>query len=209
MLGNNNGMFIGICGMIGAGKSTLAEKLGKIMNMTVFYEEVTNNDYLTDFYNDMKGNSFLLQIHLLNNRLKQLEKIKSCENGRIQDRTIYEDLIFAEILHDNKNMDDKSYATYQALFSTLRKDMLRPNLIIFIDVSAETSLERIKERNREIEKGITIEYLKGLYDKYQKFIIEVSQISPVIKIDWNEIGNEEETAKYIQFKYNQIHSIHT
>ncbi len=68
-------LFIGICGLIGAGKTTLAESLAKEMGLPVYYEPVTDNIYLEDFYGDMKKYAFPLQIYLLNKRFKQQQQI--------------------------------------------------------------------------------------------------------------------------------------
>ena len=70
-----SGVFIGISGLIGAGKTTLAEALAKELNLPVFYEPVTNNEYLKDFYTDMKRYAFPMQIYLLNKRFKQQQQI--------------------------------------------------------------------------------------------------------------------------------------
>jgi deoxyadenosine kinase len=204
-------MFISVCGMIGAGKSCLATKLGKIMNLPVFYEEVIeiDNHYLEDFYKDMKSNAFSLQIQLLHSRMEQLKKIRNEKNGCIQDRTIYEDTIFVSLLHDEGYIDDKSYNAYKDLFSTLTEYMVRPTIIIFIDVLPHISLERILNRNREMEGKITLEYLTKLYNKYQQFIKDISRISPVIKVDWNTFGNEDKMVEKIKLKYDEIQRIHT
>ena len=67
--------FIGISGIIGAGKTTLATELGKLMNLPVYYEPVVGNEYLSDFYRDMKRYSFSFQIYLLNERFRQHQQV--------------------------------------------------------------------------------------------------------------------------------------
>ncbi len=85
--------FIGISGLIGAGKTTLATELGKIMNLPVYFEPVIENEYLEDFYRDPKRYSFSLQIYLLNTRFRQHQQILWNGKGGIQDRTLYEVLL--------------------------------------------------------------------------------------------------------------------
>ena len=90
-------LFIGISGIIGAGKSTLATNLAKKMDLPVYFEPVVDNEYLTDFYGDMKKFSFPLQVYLLNRRFQQHQQIIWQGKGGVQDRTIYEDSVFAKV----------------------------------------------------------------------------------------------------------------
>ena len=80
--------FIGISGLIGAGKTTLAKELGKVMNLPVYYEPIIENEYLEDFYKDMKRYSFSFQIYLLNCRFRQHQQVLWNGTGGIQDRTL-------------------------------------------------------------------------------------------------------------------------
>jgi deoxyadenosine kinase len=93
-------MFISISGLIGAGKTTLATALAKELNLPVYYEPVIDNEYLSDFYGDPKKYSFALQIYLLNRRFRQQQQIVWQGVGGVQDRTIYEDSVFAKMLRD-------------------------------------------------------------------------------------------------------------
>jgi deoxyadenosine kinase len=77
---------LGISGIIGAGKTTLATHLGKVLDVPVYYEPVIDNEYLADFYADMKKYSFPLQIYLLNKRFRQHQQIIWQGKGGVQDR---------------------------------------------------------------------------------------------------------------------------
>jgi deoxyadenosine kinase len=201
-------VFIGICGLIGAGKTTLATSLGEALDLPVYYEEVIENNYLGDFYKDMKTYAFPLQIHLLNKRFRQQQQIIWQGKGGIQDRSIYEDSIFARMLMESKFMDERDYATYLELFNNMSNFMRKPNVIVFLDVSAEESLNRIKERNREIEAGISLEYLQSLAKAYAAFIRDISKAIPVIRVDWNEFHSTEEMVAKIKEEYEKISVIH-
>lgn len=88
---------VGVCGSIGAGKTSLAAALGQLLNLEVYYEPNLNDEYLEEFYKDMEAQSFALQVHLLNLRFQQHQKIIWQFHGGIMDRTIYEDTVFARV----------------------------------------------------------------------------------------------------------------
>jgi deoxyadenosine kinase len=115
--------FIGISGLIGAGKTTLAKELGKVLNLPVYYEPIVENEYLEDFYRDMKRYSFSFQIYLLNCRFRQHQQVLWNGTGGIQDRTLYEDSIFAKVLYEDGNMEEREYKTYLNLFRNMSNFM--------------------------------------------------------------------------------------
>src|SRR3989338_8936751 len=133
-------LFIGIAGIIGAGKSTLARSLAQTMGLPVYYEPVNDHEYLADFYTDMKKYSFSMQVYLLNRRFQQHQQIIWQGRGGVQDRTIYEDSVFARMLCDAGLMDERDHRTYVSLFSHMSNFMRKPNLIVYLDVRPEMSL---------------------------------------------------------------------
>jgi deoxyadenosine kinase len=119
----------------------------------------------------------------------------------VQDRTIYEDSVFARMLCRLGLMDPRDYNTYIELFRNMSNFMCRPHLIVYLDVDPETSLRRVRERKREAEKGITLEYLQALYEEYENFVAEVSKMIPLIRVSWKEFGSAEEMAEIIKREY--------
>lgn len=202
-----NQLFVAISGLIGAGKTTLAEALSKELNLPVYYEPVVNNVYLADFYKDQKRYGFNLQVYLLNNRFRQQQQIIWSGKGGISDRSIYEDGIFAKMLYKAGNIDERDYKTYVSLFNNMSSFMKRPNLIIHLDVKPEESLRRIKERARGAETGITLEYLTALYNGYEEFLDDISRHIPVIRVNWNTYQTADVMAKVIHEKYKKMRSI--
>lgn len=194
-------LFIGIAGMIGAGKSTLATALGKHLEMDVYYEPVEDNEYLDDFYRDTKSYAFATQIYLLNRRFQQHQEIIWRGRPAVQDRTIYEDSIFAKMLAETGLMDERDYRTYVQLFKNMSNFMCKPNVIVYLDVSPEKSMERIKHRGRGIEAGISLDYLKALHKGYEDFVDDISRIIPVIRVDYDRFATAEEMAKVIREEY--------
>ncbi len=194
-------LFIGIAGMIGAGKSTLATALGRHLDLPVYFEPVADNVYLADFYRDTRLYCFATQIYLLNRRFQQHQEIIWRGGGGVQDRTIYEDAVFAKMLVDIGLMEERDYATYLSLFRHMSNFMCRPNLIVYLDVKPERSMERVRMRSRDVETGITLEYLQGLYAGYERFIEEISRTVPVIRVDYDRFRDAEEMATVIEREY--------
>jgi len=194
-------LFIGIAGLIGAGKTTLADALAEHLDIPVYYEPVADNEYLEDFYRDTAKYAFQTQIYLLTRRFRQHQEIIWRGGGGVQDRTIYEDAIFAKTLVNAGLMDERDYRTYLELFKQMSNFMCRPSVIVYLDLSPETSMERIQMRNRGVESGITMEYLQGLRDEYESFIGSISKQIPVIRVAWEQFRDAAEMAEVIEKEY--------
>ena len=199
--GNLQDLFIGIAGLIGAGKSTLATAISEHTSIPVYYEPVKDNEYLSDFYRDTKQYAFATQIYLLNRRFQQHQEIIWKGGGAVQDRTIYEDAIFAKTLVNLDLMDERDYRTYLSLFKNMSNFMCRPNIIVYLDISPETSMARIKERSRDVESEISLDYLKMLQSEYEVFIEEIARTIPVIRVSWEKYHDANEMAEVIEREY--------
>jgi deoxyadenosine/deoxycytidine kinase len=162
---------IAVAGNIGAGKTTLTEMLSKHYRWIPYFEDVDQNPYLFDFYEDMPRWSFNLQIFFLNRRLTQLQEIEQGTETVIQDRTIYEDAhIFAPNLHEMGLMTRRDFDNYFDFFSTLRRMVQPPDLLIYLQASVPTLVGQIQKRGREYEENIRLDYLKKLNEYYNKWI---------------------------------------
>jgi deoxyadenosine kinase len=191
-------MFIGIAGIIGAGKSTLAQSLSAHLGYNSYNEPVDDNPYLGDFYADMNRWGAMMQIHLLFRRFEQHQQIVwKKEKGAVQDRTIYEDTIFARMLHDAGFIDKRDYETYLGHFNIMKRFLVYPDILIYLRVSPETSMQRIQERGRNAEEGISFEYMEKLYHGYESFIEEMNHYTRVLILDWNQYKEPEEVARLI------------
>ena len=197
-------MFIGISGIIGAGKSTLAQNLAKHFGYEAFNEPVKENPYLEDFYADMNRWGAMMQIHLLFRRFEQHQQIVwNSKKGAIQDRTIYEDTIFARMLHEAGFIDQRDYETYVGHFNVMKRFLVYPDVLIYLRVSPEVSMQRIQERGRDAESGITLDYMEKLHHGYESFITEMDHYTRVLTLDWNEYKEPDEVAKLVKEKADE------
>ena len=161
---------VAIAGNIGAGKTTLTEMLSKHYKWIPQFEDVDQNPYLFDFYEDMPRWSFNLQIYFLNSRLNQLIEISKGTETIIQDRTIYEDAyIFAPNLHEMGLMSKRDFDNYFDFFQNLRQMVKPPDLMIYLQASVPTLVGQIQKRGREYEENIRLDYLKRLNEYYNKW----------------------------------------
>ncbi|TVR82231.1 MAG: deoxynucleoside kinase [Chitinophagaceae bacterium] len=196
---------IAVAGNIGSGKTTLTEKLAKHFKWEAHYEEVNNNPYLFDFYNDMRRWSFNLQIFFLNNRFKQAIKIKEGEQTVVQDRTIYEDAnIFAPNLNAMGLMSTRDFENYLSLFKTISYMIGPPDLIIYLRASLPTLVNQIQKRGRDYEENIRLDYLKRLNEYYEKWITAYDEGNLLI-IDVDKI-NFAENPEHLGDVINKVNA---
>jgi len=180
-------MHIAIAGNIGSGKTSLTELLANHYGWKPHFEEVEDNPYLEDFYEDMMHWAFSLQIHFLKSRLASVEKIRESGETVIQDRTIYEDAyIFAPNLYDMGLMSRRDYDTYISLFELVSSFVKPPDLLIYLRASVPTLVEQIQRRGRTYENNIRLDYLKRLNERYEAWI-EKYKIGKLLIINTNEI----------------------
>lgn len=194
-------MHIAIVGNIGAGKTTLTERLAKHLNFEPQYEAVENNPYLEDFYSDMKRWAFNLQIFFLNSRFRHIVDLQSREINMIQDRTIYEDAyIFAENLYDMGLMSARDFENYSEIFHSIIHYIKPPDLLIYLRASVPTLVNNIQKRGRDYESGIRLDYLSKLNDKYEKWISNYKEGKLLIldKDTLDFANNQEHLGEIIQ-----------
>jgi deoxyadenosine/deoxycytidine kinase len=164
-------MHIAIAGNIGAGKTTLTQLLAKHYRIEAQLEDVVDNPYLDDFYNEMERWSFNLQVYFLNSRFRQVVQIRKSGKNIIQDRTIYEDAnIFAPNLHAMGLMTNRDFDNYSSLFNLMESTVQSPDLLIYLRSSIPNLVNQIHKRGRDYENSISIDYLSRLNERYEAWI---------------------------------------
>lgn len=164
-------MHIAIAGNIGAGKTTLTQLLAKHYKWEAQLEDVVDNPYLDDFYNQMERWSFNLQVYFLNSRFRQVLQIRKSGKDIIQDRTIYEDAnIFAPNLHAMGLMTNRDFDNYSSLFNLMESLVEAPDLLIYLRSSIPNLVNQIHKRGRDYENSISIDYLSRLNERYEAWI---------------------------------------
>ena len=191
-------MHIAVAGNIGSGKTTLTKMLAAHYGWTPKFESVDYNPYLADYYEDMERWSFNLQIYFLNKRFKDVVDISKTDEVIIQDRTIYEDArIFAPNLHAMGLMSSRDFENYTDLFDLMMSMVNPPDLLIYLKSSIPNLVAQIQKRGREYEKGIRIDYLTGLNERYDEWIAGYKGNLLVIDADNIKFANRPEDFEKI------------
>lgn len=166
-------MHIGIAGNIGCGKTTLTRKLAEYYGWTPRFESVTYNPYLEDYYSDIQRWSFNLEVYFLAQRFRDTLEIAKNEGVIIQDRTILEGVqIFVQNNYRMGNLSDRDFATYMDLFDLMMSLVKLPDLLIYIRSSVPHLVSQIRKRGRDYEQSMSLEYLGGLNELYEKWIAD-------------------------------------
>lgn len=186
-------MLVAVCGLIGAGKSTLVSNLAAKYGYANYQEPVDSNPFLSPYYTDPKRWSFTLQIYYLWERYKQIcEAHMKSLNGDIVilDSTIYSDMAFALLQRQSGYFTKDEYATYLNMHKIIAAQTAYPDVLFFLQLSTEETAERIKMRSRDCESGIPTKYLEDLNAAYKTILDKLSKHTEVIYIDARKSADE-------------------
>jgi len=202
-------MHIAIAGNIGSGKTTLTTLLSKHYKFEPQYEDVEDNPYISDFYEDMQRWSFNLQIYFLNSRYNGLVQLQKAKKNVIQDRTIYEDAyIFAPNLHSMGLMSTRDFESYQRLFESLNQTLRPPELLIYLRATIPSLVNNIQKRGRDYEDSIRLDYLRRLNERYEAWMSTYKHKHLVIEVDeLNFAENQEHLGSIISKIEAELHGL--
>ena len=194
-------MHIGIAGNIGSGKTTLTRMLAEHYGWTPKYESVTYNPYLEDYYRDIPRWSYNLETYFLAQRFKDLLEISKSDDVVIQDRTILEGVhIFVENNREMGNLSERDYDTYMQIFSLMMSMVSLPDLLIYLRSSVSHLVSQIQKRGRDYEQSMSLDYLGGLNEEYEKWIEGYKGKLLIIDADMLDFENRPEDFESITDK---------
>ena len=161
--------YIAIEGPIGIGKTTLAKRLAQSFNYETLLEEAEENPFLERFYRDPRSNALPTQLYFLFQRMRKLQDLRQgdiFQSVRISDFLIDKDPLFAKV-----TLDDDEYRLYLTVYENIICDLIKPDLVIYLQTPTETLYERVQRRGNAIEKNIEPSYLQKLNDAYTQFFL--------------------------------------
>lgn len=176
--------YIAIEGVIGAGKTTLAQKLSEILRANLILEEFESNPFLEKFYEDRKRYAFQAQMFFLINRYKEQQKLNQEDlfsTHIVSDYIFEKDQIFAYL-----NLSSEELNLYEAIFPLLQRDLRKPDLVIFLQAGVDRLMQNIRRRGRMIERNLSRSYIRELSEAYNNFFFKYNH-TPLLIVNTTDI----------------------
>ena len=191
--------YIAIEGPIGVGKTSLAQLLSKELGARLVLEDFEDNPFLPDFYNDPERFGFQTQLFFLLQRYRQQQDLRQVDMFQkllITDYMFVKDRLFASL-----NLGDKQMQLYDTVASLLERNIIRPDIVIYLQADTDVLMKNIEKRGRNMEKNVTWEYIDALNQVYTEFFFRY-QDTPLVIINTNNIDfveNENDLKEVIDY----------
>ena len=191
--------YVAIEGTIGVGKTSLANLLSEKLGAKLVLESFEGNPFLSDFYDDPERHAFQTQLWFLLQRYQQqqdLRQIDMFQNLVITDYMFVKDRLFASL-----NLSEKEMSLYDTVANLLEKNVINPDLVIYLQADTDTLMRNISGRGRDMEKNISEEYIDALNQLYTEYFFRY-QDTPLVIINTNNIDfvhNEEDLDEVINY----------
>ena len=159
--------YIVVEGPIGAGKTSLANRLAARMQAELILEQPADNPFLARFYEDKKRYALATQLFFLLSRSEQIGRFSQDDlfgGPKVADYLIDKDMLFARL-----NLDEAEFKLYQKLYADLRPQAPKPDLVVYLQASPATLSQRVRKRGNAYEQGVTEAYLAELARLYTEF----------------------------------------
>ncbi|MCX8057336.1 MAG: deoxynucleoside kinase [Ignavibacteria bacterium] len=195
--------YIAIEGVIGAGKTTLATLLAERLNADLVLEQFEINPFLEKFYKDRRRYAFQTQIFFLVNRYIQQQNLLQSNLFKeylVSDYIFEKDKIFAYL-----NLEGEELKLYETLAHQLEKNILKPDLVIFLKASVDKLMENIRKRDRVFERNIQRSYIEQLHKAYDHFFFAYKS-TPLLIVNTNELdflNNKEDLDSLINLIFRK------
>ncbi len=191
--------YIAIEGPIGVGKTSLAELLSKELGARLVLEDFEDNPFLPDFYNDPERFGFQTQLFFLLQRYRQQQDLRQVDMFQkllITDYMFVKDRLFASL-----NLGDKEMHLYDTVASLLERNIIKPDLVIYLQADTDVLMKNIEKRGRNMERNVTWEYIDALNQVYTEYFFRY-QDTPLVIINTNNIDfveNENDLKEVIDY----------
>jgi len=191
--------YIAIEGPIGVGKTSLAELLSKELGARLVLEDFEDNPFLPDFYNDPERFGFQTQLFFLLQRYRQQQDLRQVDMFQkllITDYMFVKDRLFASL-----NLDDKEMHLYDTVASLLERNIIKPDLVIYLQADTDVLMKNIEKRGRNMERDVTWEYIDALNQVYTEYFFRY-QDTPLVIINTNNIDfveNQKDLKEVIDY----------
>lgn len=177
--------FIAIEGVIGVGKTGLASRLAQTWGADCILEQVENNPFLEKFYEDLRSYAFQTQLFFLFARHRQ--QLSLNQRNLFSERVVTDYLFEKDRIFAYLNLDEAELSLYEKIYQFLEKDIVRPDLVIYLQARPEFLWERIKTEGRKFERDISFEYLTALADTYNRFFFHYSDVRSLLIVNAEHI----------------------
>ena len=190
---------VAIEGVIGVGKTSLANLLGDRLDAKLVLEKFEENPFLTDFYRDPERYAFQTQLFFLLSRYRQQQETRQTDMFHklvITDYMFEKDRLFASL-----NLDDNEITLYDSVANLLQRNVIPPDLVIYLQADTGTLMNRIRSRQRDFEEAISSDYIDALTQVYNEFFFRYES-SPLLIINTNDIDfvkNEKDLEEVIRY----------
>ncbi len=196
---------IAIEGGIGVGKTTLAQGLARKLNASLLLESTEDNPFLEMFYQDPERHRLSVQLSFLFSRLKQWQTLIQQDlfhSVMVSDYLFAKDRLFAMT-----NLSDEEFALYNQVAQVVTIDLPKPDLVIYLQSTPEVALHRINQRNRHMEKGINLDYLKQVTATFDKYFFHYQETPLlVVQTDRIDFANRPEALDMLIQRMNNMRS---
>jgi deoxyadenosine/deoxycytidine kinase len=176
--------YVVIEGAIGVGKTSLAKLLSDRLGAKLVLEKFEENPFLSEFYDDPVRFAFQTQLFFLLQRYQQQQELRQVDmfhNLLISDYMFIKDRLFASL-----NLDEKEMSLYDSIANMLERNVINPDLIIYLQADTNTLMKNIAKRGREFEANISYDYINGLNEIYTEYFFRYNE-TPLVIINTNYI----------------------